>query len=236
MEPLSRRVLLTSGMAGLVAATLPDVQGQAKQKDEVGDHILREAQRLARDLRNGTRRHETITALAVNFRLHAAHVRSTGVDAVLARAVTRRVARSGRDTLIEEAKGPQAMQRHHDQLRAFGLEDLHVPEREITRAQTERVLTSLTTPGTLAATLEQAAGVFDHIAERMAASGEPHIVRVQDIAGWCNTMTVMCQAMREATAIICTLTAAGFPELAPLCAIFTVEAATACFLAWWGGC
>jgi hypothetical protein len=239
MESMSRRMLLTSGMAGLVVATLPDVQGRGTQKDEIGDHILREGKRLARDLQGGLRRHETITAIATNLRLHAAHVRATGVELTVAQAVNRRVFRKGRRGLIEEANGPQAMQRHHDQLREFGLEDLHVPERDVTSAQSEQALTMLQTPGQLAGALEQTAVVFDQFAEKTALMGDggARIVRVQgSIDAWCGTMRTICEMMKTTTAIVCALSAAGFVELAPLCALLSVEVATACFLAWWGGC
>lgn len=238
MESISRRMLLTSGMAGLVVATLPDVQGRGKPRDEIADHILREGTRRARDLHGGVRRHETITAIATNLRLHAAHVRATGVEAAVAQAVKRRLSKKGRRGLIEEANGPQAMQRHHDQLREFGLEDLDVPEQAVTAAQSEQALTMLQTPGQLSGALEQMAVVFDQFAEKTALMGDggARIVRVQSIDAWCSTMRTVCEIMKTSTAIICALSAAGFVELAPVCAVLGVEVATACFLAWWGGC
>ena len=237
MESMSRRMLLTSGMAGLVGATLPDAQGRGKQKDEIGDHILREGKRLARDLQGGVRRHETITAIATNLRLHAAHVRATGVEATVARAVNRRVSREGRGALIEQSNGPTATQRHHDQLKAFGLEGLHVPERDVPLAVSEQAVTMLQTPGALSDALDQMALVFDQFAEKTAAMGDDaRIVRVQSIDAWCSTMRTVCEIMKVNTAIICALSAAGLVELAPVCALLTVEVATACFLAWWGGC
>ena len=237
MESMSRRMLLTSGMAGLVGATLPDVQGRGKQKDEIGDHILREGTRLARDLQGGMRRHETIRAIAMNVRLHAAHVRATGVEATVARAVNRRVSREGRGALIEESNGPIARQRHHDQLKAFGLEGLHVPERDVPLAVSEQAVTMLRTPGALSDALDQMAVVFDQFAEKTAAVGDDaRIVVVQSIDAWCSTMRTVCEIMKINAAIICALSAAGFVELAPVCALLGVEVATACFLAWWGGC
>jgi len=239
MEAMSRRMLLRSGMAGLVVATLPDVQGRGKQRDEIGDHILREGKRLARDLQGGLRRHETVTAIATNLRLHAAHVRATGLEVAVAQAVKRRVSKKGRRGLLEEANGPQAMQRHHDQLREFGLEDLDVPEQDVTSAQSEQALTMLQTPGQLSGALEQMAVVFDQVADKTALMGDggARIVRVQgSMDAWCSTMRTVCEIMKTSTAIICALSAAGFVELAPLCALLGVEVATACFLAWWGGC
>ena len=237
MESMSRRMLLTSGMAGLVGATLPDVQAGGKQKDEIGDHILREAKRLARDLQAGMRRHETITAIATNLRLHAAHVRATGVEVTVARAVNRRVSREGRGVLIEQSNSPMARQRHHDQLRAFGLEGLHVPERDVPLAVSEQAVTRLQTPGALSDALDQMAAVFDEFAEKTAAIGDDaRVVFVQSIDAWCSTMRTVCEIMKVTTAIICALSASGFVELAPVCALLGVEVATACFLAWWGGC
>ena len=237
MESMSRRMLLTSGMAGLVVATLPDVHGRGKQQDEIGDHILREGKRLARDLQAGIRRHETITAIATNLRLHAAHVRATGVEATVARAVNHRVSGKGRGGLIEESTGPMAAQRHHDMLQALGLEGLHVPERDVPPALSEEAVTMLRTPGALSEALDQMAVAFDQFAEKTAALGDDaRVVFVQSIDGWCGTMRTVCEIMKVTTSIICALSASGFVELAPLCALLGVEVATACFLAWWGGC
>jgi hypothetical protein len=230
-------MLLTSGVAGLVVATWPELRARGTQKDEIGDHILREGKRLARDLQGGVRRHETITAIATNLRLHAAHVRATGVDATVVRAVKRRVSEKGRRGLIEEANGPMATQRHHDLLHAFGLEGLHVPERDVPPALSEQALTMLQTPGALSEALDQMAAAFDEVAAKTAALGDDaRIVRVQSIDGWCGTMRTICEMMKVSTAIICALSASGFVELAPLCALLGVEVASACFLAWWGGC
>gem|GEM_PF-6928149 len=237
MKSMSRRMLLTSGMAGLVVAKLPELHVRGAQQDEIADHILREGKRLARDLQGGVRRHETITAIATNLRLHAAHVRATGVDATVVRAVKRRVSEKGRGGLIEEATGPMAMQRHHDLLHAFGLDGLHVPERDVPPALSEQAVTMLQTPGALSEALDQMAVAFDQFAEKTAAMGDDaRIVRVQSIDGWCGTMRTVCEMMKVSTAIICALSASGFVELAPLCALLGVEVATACFLAWWGGC
>jgi hypothetical protein len=97
------------------------------------------------------------------------------------------------------------------------------------------MITTLSTPGALAELLDRAGNDLDAISTHVIVPGfnpNPHAVRVQDIAGWCFTMTTICQTMKELAAIVCALSAGGFPELAPLCAITGVEAATACLLSW----
>src|SRR5262249_6927253 len=205
---------------------------QKDEGDPVDAHLLREATRHARNLRRGTQSHETIAGIASNLRLHAAQVRSTKLEPKLAKALSRQVARRGRKGFLDDVTGPEAMQRHHDQLRALGLEDLQVAEREIPRAQYDQMITTLSTPGALAAMLDQSADVFDDLNRR----GVVRVVKAQDVGGYCQNMTTICQFLREAAVIICALSAGGFPELAPLCAVIGVEAGTACFLAWVGGC
>jgi len=236
---MTRRALLGALATSAATPLVAGVPLEAAKKDEIGEHILREAQRLGQNLQDGVRRRETITALAANFRLHAAHVRSTGIEVTVSQAVGRQVLkRGGRSGLIESSKSPQAMQRHHDQLQALGLEGLHVPERESTDAELDRAVTALMTPGALSGALDRMAAQFDQLAEQVAAAGrgDARIVRVQDIGGWCSTMRTICEMMKVMVSIICALSAAGLPELAPICALLGVEVATACFLAWWGGC
>jgi hypothetical protein len=206
--------------------------------DPIDAHLLREATRHAKVLLgrdSSLTPHAAVTGMATNLRLHAAHVRATNVEPRLADALKRRTRGRNRDTFLDSALRPDAQQRHHDQLTALGIEDLHVNDREIPREHYDRMITTLSTPGALAGMLDQAADDIDAISTRIVVrgfGGSPHAVKVQDIAGWCSTMTTVCQFMREAVAIICALSAAGFPEFAPVCAVMGVEAATACFLAW----
>jgi hypothetical protein len=51
----------------------------------------------------------------------------------------------------------------------------------------------------------------------------------------CESFRAVCEIMKEFAAIICAL-AAVQPEFFPLCPILASEAATACFIAWLGGC
>jgi hypothetical protein len=233
MESMSRRVLLTSGITGLVAAALPEIRATAaKPRDEVGDHILNEARRLAHQAQSRVRPHETMTAFATNLRLHAAHIRSTGQDILIADAVARHVRKHGRQALLDAAHSPAAMQRHMDQLHAEGLDDLMIPESPSTPEQADQALTSLMIPGTLAANMERMADAIDHASERVALSGQPHVVLAQDIGGFCQVMASLCNVLKLATAIICAISAAGGPEFAPICVVIGVEAAAACFWAW----
>ena len=169
---MTRRALLGALATSAATPLVAGVPLEAAKKDEIGEHILREAQRLGQNLQDGVRRHETITALAANFRLHAAHVRSTGIEVTVSQAVGRQVLkRGGRSGLIESSKSPQAMQRHHDQLQALGLEGLHVPERESTDAELDRAVTALMMPGALSGALDRMAAQFDQLAEQVAAAG-----------------------------------------------------------------
>jgi hypothetical protein len=177
--------------------------------------------------------------MATNLRLHAAHVRAKGLDARLASTVRRRSRGRDREALLDSALSPEAAMRHHDQLKALGLEGLHVAERDIPREHYDRMITALSAPGSLSALFDQAAEVFEAVGAQMARfSGDgrpdaPHVrpAALQDIGGWCSTMNAVCAFMREAAAIICVI-AGVQPEFAPICAVMGVEAATACFFSW----
>lgn len=229
----SSRVAL--GGAGAAAGA------QIDDGDPIDAHLLREATRHAKTIlsQDALHRHEAVVGMASNLRLHAAHVRSKGLDARLASTVRRHSRGGDRDALLDSAVGPDAAMRHHDRLKALGLEGLHVAERDIPREHYDRMITTLSSPGALPTLLDQAADAFEAVGAQMARFNgvgrpdAPHVrpAALQDIGGWCSTMNTVCAFMREAAAIICVI--AGIqPEFAPICGVMGLEAATACFFSW----
>lgn len=165
-------ILMTGGTVGVwaqrrITPALPAV-------DPVAAHIERELTRLASDLRVGTRPHETITALASTFRLHAAHVRATQSDTALANALAAQIRRQGRDGLLDAVSGPNARQMHRDMLHAHGLDSLQVDESDISRERANEVLNGLLAGTTLTTVLDQAAALYDTLARQVAHNEVSH--------------------------------------------------------------
>jgi len=242
-------ILMTGGTVGVwaqrrITPALPAV-------DPVAAHIERELTRLASDLRVGTRPHETITALASTFRLHAAHVRATQSDTTLATALAAQIRRQGRDGLLDAVSGPNARQMHRDMLHAHGLDSLQVDESDISRERANDVLNGLLAGTTLTTVLDQAAALYDTLARQVAHNEVSHngpVVRAvqqcdtcpiqqppdpgpnNDPLPRCEALKAVCNTLRVAAAICCAL------GIVPACAILGVEAATACALVWASGC
>jgi hypothetical protein len=242
-QMITRRSLLhTSGLVGLPllglsTTSVVDVLAMAPDgEDPVQGHILREGTKHAHALARG-RSHETLAGIASNLRLHAAHLRSTHSEEKIAKALRKRLSKRGREAVIDEVTNPETQQKHHDDLAALGLEDLHVPEQPASRADVDRALTALSTPGAVASTLEQLADAVDEMNARnaVAAAHAVQISRVdgEQIDGFCNTFNNVCHFLALFTPVICVLAGAGGQlELVPVCAILTVETATACFISW----
>jgi hypothetical protein len=202
--------------------------------DPIAEHILSEAVRLARQLKEpGRPRADTVAALAANFRLHAAHARSQGLDAVLARAVAREIRRRGRDNFIDVVSGPDMMKKHHEVLRSFGLEELHLETRALPREVYAERLPAILLGKSVTQLLDQTAASLELVSARIARLTTPQGGRL--VQSPCTTLEPICQFLRAFAAWVCAVMAVD-PALAPLCAVMGVEAATACFLAWAAGC
>jgi hypothetical protein len=230
-------------LSGAAAATLaipvfvPEqiVAAQAQPApDPVAEHILREAVRLARQLKEAGRpRADTVAALAANFRLHAAHARSKGLDAALTKAVNREIRRRGRDNLIDFVSGPEMMHKHHEVLRSFGLGDLHPETGTLSREFYAERLPAILLGKGVTPLFEQAAASLELLSARLARLTTPQGGRL--VQSPCTTLEPICQFLRAFAAWVCALVVVD-PALAPVCAVMGVEAATACFLAWAAGC
>jgi hypothetical protein len=237
MEAMTRRALFGASAAGVVGVLLDaNVPLAAKQDDDpIGDHILREGQRHAKALANGGGRHETLAGISSNLRLHAAHLRATKTEDKVAKAIRKALAKRGRSGLLDDLTSPDVRQKHHDDMVALGLEDLHVPERESSRADFDQALTALSAPGSLSASLEQMADAVDDMNAR--TNPFPHALAIRfvegQIDGYCNIFNNVCHFLALFTPIICVLAGAGGQiEFIPVCALLTVETATACFISW----
>lgn len=231
-------------LSGAAAATLAvpvfsptQLLGAAQTQaapDPIAEHILSEAVRLARQLKGpGRPRADTVAALAANFRLHAAHARSKGIDAALARAVNREIRRRGRDNFIDFVSGPEMTHKHHEVLQSFGLEDLHLETRTLPRELYAERLPAILLGNSVTQLLEHAAASLELISVRIARLTTPQGGRL--VQSPCTTLEPICQFLKAFAAWVCAAMAVD-PALAPLCAIMGVEAATACFLAWAAGC
>lgn len=236
---MKRRHFLSGAAATLAVPAFAPAQivGAAQAQttpDPIAEHILSEAVRLARQLKEpGRPRADTVSALAANFRLHAAHARSKGLDAALARAVNREVRRRGRDNLIDFVTGPEMMKKHHEVLQSFGLEHLHLETRSLPREVYADRLPAILLGRSVTPLLEQAAANYELLSARIARLTTPQGGLL--IQSPCTTLEPICQFLRAFAAWVCAAMAVD-PALAPLCAIMGVEAATACFLAWAAGC
>ena len=237
---MKRRHFLSGAAAATLAVpvfTPAQLVGAAQAPaapDPVADHILSEVVRLARQLKEAGRpRADTVAALAANFRLHAAHARSKGVDAALAKAVNREIRRRGRDNLIDFVSGPEMMHKHHEVLRSFGLGDLHLETGTLPRQVYAERLPAILLGKGVTPLFEQAAASLELLSARLARLTTPQGGRL--VQSPCTTLEPICQFLRAFTAWVCALIAVD-PALAPLCAVMGIEAATACFLAWAAGC
>ena len=237
---MERRHFLSGAAAATLAIpvfTPAQMVGAAQAQatpDPIAEHILSEAVRLARQLKEAGRpRSDTVAALAANFRLHAAHTRSKGADAALARAVNREIRRRGRDNLIDFVSGPEMMHKHHEVLQSFGLEALHLETRSLSREFYAERLPAILLGKSVTALFEQAAANYELLSARIARLTTPQGGLL--IQSPCTTLEPICQFLKAFAAWVCVAVAVD-PALAPLCAIMGVEAATACFLAWAAGC
>ena len=233
MHTMTRREALALGGSAAVAMLGGGgVLAQRQGGDPVGDHIFREAVRLGKELQGSPRRPDTIAALATNFRLHVEHARATGLDARLAAAVGRHMDRVGRDAFIDLASDPQIEMRHHKLLQSLGLGDLHVETGSLPRSAYEQGLTAILVGG-VTPTLDRAASALEQLRTRIGRLAiAQNGVRVQ--LG-CEGFRAICEFFKVLVAIICAAAAVD-PLLVPICAVLAVESATACFLAWLGGC
>ena len=217
-----------STLSGLGAGT----EAGAGPDDPVAAHILREATRLARELRTNPRRPETIAGIAANFRLHVAHGKATRLDSRVATALRRLITREGRGSLIDRAT---QIEPAHELLHTLQLDDLHVETRVLPRSGYEAALTMLTDRG-VTPMLEHAAATFEALSQRIAKLTTPDgAVRVQAGVPCGNGIRDICEILKEAAAIICALSVVD-PLFSPICAVIALEAVTACFLAYISGC
>lgn len=78
MECMTRRSLFTSGLAGLVLTSLPNLRVQAKSRDAVVDHITSELVRAHKGIKkNNFVRSEHLRTISANVRLLVIHSRTT---------------------------------------------------------------------------------------------------------------------------------------------------------------
>jgi hypothetical protein len=221
----------TLGGGGVLVAQRRPIR--RPDNDPVRDHIFGQAVKLAKDLQASPRRPETFAALAANARLHAAHAKATGLDAALAAALGREVDRRGRDAIIDAAAGPEMEAKHHQLLDSLGLGELHVAMQDrLPRSAYEQGLNTLLVGGGITRNLENFAAQLEQMHANLAKLATPQGARVQ--LG-CESFRATCEILKEAAAVICAISAVQ-PEFAPLCPILAAEAATACFIAWLGGC
>jgi hypothetical protein len=219
-----RRMFLTMGFGVIGAALL------GESNDLILQYIMGEMARLAGELQRSGLRADTLAALARTFRLHVAHAKMTDLDTTLKKATTRTVASIGMEALIDRASSATMMDRHHQTLRAFGLDGLphDTFSRDAHRAAVIRLQTSGVTP-----TLQQVVNALGRLSATVAKLTTPlGAARVQ---GTCQSFRVICNILGPLADALCAVTLVQ-PEMAPLCAVLQLEQAAACFIASMNGC